>query len=201
MQFCGFWCTLLYLFITKTNSMKKLLLIALAAIFFTACNDSTSASATDNTTDSTRELTQEEKEERNKETALASLRSFTGETKIDSVFQFAGEGFTDYGTGEMPPIQGIDSAKASLQMWLNAVPDFKGSDFVAVADGDRVMVYGTWTGTWKNNFMGMDATRKSFKINDVDIFKFNDAGKIIEHRGVQSMEEIAKQIGMKMPGQ
>ena len=70
----------------------------------------------------------------------------------------------------------------------------------AVADGDYVIVYGTWTGTWKNDFMGMKATGKSFKVNDADIFKFNDAGKMMEHRSVQSMKTIAMQIGMKMPG-
>lgn len=178
--------------------MKKLLFLAITASVFMSCNDSTSASSTDNA-DSTRILTQEEKEERNKETALASVRSFTGETKIDSVFKDADKDVIDYGSGEMPPSKGVDSAKAGLQMWLNAVPDYKGSDFTAVADGDYVMVYGTWTGTWKNNLMGMDATRKSFKVKDVDIFKFNEEGKIIEHRGVQSMQEVARQIGLKMP--
>jgi predicted ester cyclase len=47
--------------------------------------------------------------------------------------------------------------------------------------------------------MGMKATGKAFKIKDVDIFKFNDAGKIIEHRAVQSNETMARQLGMPMP--
>jgi predicted ester cyclase len=95
----------------------------------------------------------------------------------------------------------LDSAKAGLGTWIGGMKDFNVSDLVAVADGDLVMVYGTWQGTWKGDIMGMKATGKSFKANDVDIFKFNDSGKIVEHRGVQSMNELARQLGMKMPTQ
>jgi predicted ester cyclase len=63
------------------------------------------------------------------------------------------------------------------------------------------MVYGEWSGTWKGDLMGMKATGKTFKINDVDIFKFNDAGKMIEHRSVQSGATLGAQIGMPIPGQ
>lgn len=181
--------------------MKKLLFLAVVASLLMSCNDNSGATVSKDAADSAKQLTQEEKEERNKETALASVRSFTGETKIDSVFKDADKDIVDYGTGEMPSTKGVDSSKASLQMWLNAVPDYKGSGFIAVADDDYVMVYGTWTGTWRNNFMGMDATRKSFEVKDVDIFKFNDEGKIIEHRGIQSINEVARQIGMKLPPQ
>lgn len=178
--------------------MKKLFFPTLIALAFIACNDSAGGSSAQNAQDSTA-IKQEMKEERNKETALASLKAFSGETSVESVFKNADKDLVDYGSGEMPAMKGVDSAKAGLQTWLNAVPDYKGSDFIAVADGDYVMVYGTWTGTWKNNMMGMDATKKSFKVNDVDIFKFNEEGKIIEHRGTQSVNETARQIGMKMP--
>ena len=178
--------------------MKKFFLIATVVLVFVACNDNTASTASGTTTDSTT-TSPEDKEERNKETALASLKAFSGtNVSADSVFANADKDIIDYNTGEMPPSKGIDSSKAGLQSWLAAVPDYKGSDFMAVADGDYVMVYGTWTGTWKNDFMGMKATGKSFKVNDVDIFKFNDAGKMIEHRGVQSINEVARQIGMQM---
>ena len=179
--------------------MKKFFLIAAAAIYLASCNDQSSSSATSSSADSTANE-MESKEERNKETALASLKAFSGiNVSADSVFANADKDIIDYNTGEMPTSKGIDSSKAGLKSWLTAVPDYKGSDFMAVADGDYVMVYGTWTGTWKNDFMGMKATGKSFKVNDVDIFKFNDAGKIIEHRAVQSINEVARQIAMQMP--
>ncbi len=83
---------------------------------------------------------------------------------------------------------------------MNAFPDYKGTNFLAVADGDVVMVYAEWTGTWKNDFKGMKATGKSFKMYEVDIFKLSNQGKVIEHREIQSIATIAKQVDMPIPG-
>lgn len=180
--------------------MKKLFFIAVTALVFMSCKDSTTSASTDNkSSDSTMTDSQEAREERNKQTALTSTQVFANGGTVDEVLKEADKDAIDYGTGEMPEVKGVDSIKSGLKMWMTAVPDYKGTDLMAVADGDYVMVYGTWTGTWKNEFMGMKPTGKSFKVKDVDIFKFNDAGKIIEHRGVQSMGEISRQIGMQMP--
>jgi predicted ester cyclase len=141
---------------------------------------------------------QEAKEERNKNTALAAVKAFEA-GKIDSVFKDADPESIDYMEGSMPPVKGLDSVKANLKSWMEAVPNYKGSDFTAVADGDYVMIYGEWSGTWQNQFMGMKPTGRSFTVKDVDIFKFNEAGKIIEHRSVQSNNEAARQLGMTMP--
>jgi predicted ester cyclase len=182
--------------------MKQVFLAAFAALSLVSCNDAATDTATtsNDTANMSRNTDSKEvKEERNKQTALASAKSFDNGGNADGAFKDADKDIVDYGDGSMAPIKGLDSVKAGLKMMLAAVPDWKGSDFMAVADGDYVMVYGTWSGTWKNDLMGMKPTGKSFKVKDVDIFKFNDAGKIIEHRSVQSMNEIARQTGMKMP--
>jgi predicted ester cyclase len=49
-----------------------------------------------------------------------------------------------------------------------------------------VAAYADWTGTFKNDLMGIKASGKPVNLRDVDIFKLNDAGKIIEHRSVQN---------------
>lgn len=169
--------------------MKTLWIVAFTAIIFTACNSSTITSS---------DASQEAKEERNKRIALASVSAFE-KGNVDSVFKDVAPDAMDYGEGSNPPVKGVDSAKAGLKAWMAAVPNYKGSDFVAVADGDYVMVYGHWSGTWTKDFLGMKPTGRSFSINDVDIFKFNEEGKIIEHRSVQSNKEAARQIGMDMP--
>ena len=68
-----------------------------------------------------------------------------------------------------------------------------------MADGDKVIVYGEWSGTFKNDYMGMKATNKSFKINDVDIFTFNDDGKITSHRSIMPYSVSMQQVGARMP--
>jgi predicted ester cyclase len=169
--------------------MKTLWIVAVSALTYSACSNSAANSS---------EANQQAKEERNKRIALASV-SAVEKGNIDSVFKDVTPDAVDYGEGSNPPIKGLDSAKAGLKTWMAAIPNYKGSDFVAVADGDYVMVYGQWSGTWSKDFLGMKPTGRSFNITDVDIFKFNEDGKIIEHRSVQSQKEAARQLGMDMP--
>ena len=181
--------------------MRYLLFIA-ACTFIISCTDAGEGSADSerDTTDITRNSVenQEMKEERNKATAMQTINGFVNR-KADSVlFAIDSLSYIEYNDGSMPPMRYNDSLKIGLQSWMDAFPDLKSSDLLAVADGDHVIVYGTWTGTWKNDYMGMKATGKSFKIRDADIFKFNADGKIIEHYGVQSGQTMASQIGMKM---
>jgi len=167
--------------------MRNILLIATMAISLYSCADANSSAAN----------TREAREERNKKIALAAVQAFeTG--KIDSVFKDVDPEAVDYMEGSMAPIKGVDNSKANLKTWIAAVPNYKGTDFVAVADGDYVMIYGEWSGTWQNEFMGMKPTGRSFTVKDVDIFKFNEEGKIIEHRSVQSNNEAARQLGMTL---
>lgn len=180
--------------------MKQLLVIVFA-LFFIACTDAGEGSADSerDTSDiaSSNTNNQESKEERNKQTAMNSINGFS-QRSVDVVMKDFDKDFIEYGDGSMPPVRGTDSARAGLQSWINAFSDFKGTDITAVADGDYVVIIGTWSGTWSKEFMGMKPTNKSFKVTDADIFKFNDAGKIIEHRTIQSYRIMAEQIGMKM---
>ena len=105
----------------------------------------------------------------------------------------------DYGDGSMPPVKGRDSITKMINEWMTAFPDNKASDIKYVADGDWVMVWAKQSGTWKGDMMGMKANNKSYKLMDVDIFKLNDDGQIIEHHNVQSPNTMMMQVGMHMP--
>jgi predicted ester cyclase len=135
--------------------------------------------------------------EKNKQTALASLQG-VNDHNTDAVYQNATADVTDSGDGNGPAVKGIDSCKAYFKMFLAAFPDIKGKNFMAFADGNHVAVVGNWSGTFKGQMMGMKPTGKSFKFRDVDIFTFNDEGKITDHQNVQSMETIMSQIGASM---
>jgi predicted ester cyclase len=180
--------------------MKKIFIMAACVATFYSCSDKageSTASGKDTASSMGKLDDEESREERNKETALACVRAIE-KGNADVVLKDMDKDGIDYGEGSMPPFKGIDSSKKMLSTWMAAIPDYKGTDFTAVADGDYVMVYGTWTGTWKNDLMGMKATNKSFKVKDVDIFKFNEAGKIVEHRSVQSNSVAGMQLGMPM---
>jgi predicted ester cyclase len=179
--------------------MKRFFLLAFTAMTIASCNQSVQDDGAPDRNDTTSTATlPEDKEERNKKTALASVNAITTRN-VDEILKDVTPDAVDYGDGVMPPVKGIDSIKASLKGYLDAFPDYKGENLVAVADGDWVYVSGDWSGTFKNDMMGIKATGKSFKIKDVDIFKFNDAGKMTEHRATVPMSVMMEQVGAKMP--
>lgn len=179
---------------------KTIVLLAVATALLTACESSTNkAEGTDTKmSDSTNAESAESKTERNKKVVMASMEAMMSQ-KVDEAFKDVAPDVVDYNDGSMPAIKGKDSIMNMIKSWMNAFPDNKGNDLKYVADGDWVMVWGEWSGTFKNDFMGTKATNKSYKMKDVDIFKLNDAGQIVEHHNVQSPNTMMRQVGMAPP--
>lgn len=179
--------------------MKRFFLLVFAAsLFVAACNDANKEGGDIASGADTTKMTQEDKEERNKKIALASVEAINAHNP-DGVLKDATPDAIDYGEGSMPPVKGIDSIKVGMKAFLDAFPDYKGENLQAVADGDYVYVSGDWSGTFKKDMMGMKATGKSFKVKDVDIFKFNDEGKMTEHRAIVPWTVIMQQVGAQPP--
>ncbi|WP_207511909.1 ester cyclase [Longitalea luteola] len=181
--------------------MKKVfLLLAVTAAVFTACDTNTTQSGREGAegagTDTAMAANADNKEERNKKVVQASMEAMISRN-VDQAFKDVAPDAVEYGDGSMPPTRGKDSIMNMVKGWVNAFPDNKGENLTYVADGDWVMVWGDWSGTFKNDFMGMKATNKSYKLKDVDIFKLNDAGQIIEHHNIQSPNTMMSQIGAK----
>lgn len=176
--------------------MKKMFLFASALSLLTACKDN---SGTTVESDSKKDSTSvESKEERNKEIVLRSIEAFR-KGNVEDVLKDATPDVVEYGDGSMPIVKGVDSIKAGIQMWRSSFSEYKVDNLKAFADGDHVLVYGEWSGTFKTDFMGMKTNGKSFKIHDVDIFKLNDEGKIVEHRAVQSFNTVFNEMGLHVP--
>ena len=176
---------------------KTIVLLAVATALLTACETGTNkAEGTDTKmSDSTNA---ESKSERNKKIMMASYDAMASHN-VNDMLKDCSADCVDYGDGSMPPVKGKDSIIKMISMWMNAFPDNKGDDLKFVAEGDWVMVWGEWSGTFKNDFMGMKATNKSYKMKDVDIFKLNDAGQMVEHHNVQSPNTMMAQVGATPP--
>jgi len=171
---------------------KTIFALAGSLLLLASCNDGTTAGGAGGTVDSSA-IKKEMKEERNKKTAMASIEGFE-KKDVDQILKDATPDAIDKGNGEMPEVKGVDSVKAGLKSWLDAMESVKGSNLLYVADGDYVFVYGDWEGKFKSDFMGMKTAGKSYKVKDVDILKFNDEGKIIEHSNVQSNQTVMMQL-------
>jgi steroid delta-isomerase-like uncharacterized protein len=104
----------------------------------------------------------------------------------------------DYG---LPPgsANGHAGFRRVLGGFIEAFPDLRLDVQFVVADDDRVVFYVSTTGTHRGLFMGAAPTSKAFKVNGVDIFRFDDEGKISEHWGVFDTFGLLAQLGLVSP--
>lgn len=173
--------------------MKKLLLMgAILLLSLAGCNENRTTTNANKTDLAATEDSKESKEKRNKQIALQCISAWSS-GNIDEIVKHLDPNTADLGDESTPPARGIDSVKYFMQTWNSSVKDYKADHELAVADDDYVFVYAGWSGTFKNDFMGMKTSGKSFKFKDVDIFKFNDESKITEHRAVH-FSTVLKQL-------
>ena len=70
-----------------------------------------------------------------------------------------------------------------------------------IAEGGKVVIRQTWSGTHKGEFMGVPATGKRVSIAVIDIIRVAD-GRFVEHWGQLDMMGMMQQLGaIPAPGQ
>jgi steroid delta-isomerase-like uncharacterized protein len=97
---------------------------------------------------------------------------------------------------ELPPgiPPGREGVKQMTIMFRSAFPDFKATIDDMIAEGDKVVVRMTWSGTHKGEFMGISPTGKSVSFGVIDIVRF--AGdKFVEHWGMMDSTSMMQQLG------
>lgn len=82
---------------------------------------------------------------------------------------------------ELVTPEAIDHCKQSLTLWLilSALPDFRISIKTMIAEGDKVAVISTLSGTHQGVLMGIAPSNKPVSIIKADIFRVAN-GKIVE---------------------
>lgn len=92
------------------------------------------------------------------------------------------------------PMRGFQGYTAVLDMMRGAMPDvsWKAEEFIA--EGDKVMVRFTMTGTQTNPLMGMPASGKKICITAMNIYEFKD-GKIVREHGLPDLFSLLVQLG------
>jgi len=69
---------------------------------------------------------------------------------------------------------------------------------IFIAEGDKVVVRGTMTGTHSAEFMGIPATGKQVKISGIDVTRFHE-GQSVEHWGQWDVAGLMQQLGVMPP--
>jgi predicted ester cyclase len=87
-------------------------------------------------------------------------------------------------------------------MLRSAFPDLNATVEDIVAEGDKVVVRQTWTGTHTGgDFMGVPPTGRTVPIGVIDIIRIA-GGKFVEHWGQMDAMGMMQQLGaMPTPGQ
>lgn len=104
---------------------------------------------------------------------------------------------------ELPPgiPPGREAPKVLFSMLRSAFPDLKATIEHLIAEGDKVVLHMTWTGTHKGEFMGIPPTGKGISITVMDILGIAE-GKFVEHWGVMDSMAMMQQLGVvPAPGQ
>jgi len=127
------------------------------------------------------------------ENKAATMRAYEclNSKDFDCMADLMADDVVEYAAPE--PVKGKDAVLGGIREYFDAF-DMNLSVEKMVAEGNTVMVLVTATGTWKKDFMGMKATGKSFRVQDVDILEFDDAGKLKAHWAVQDPMVMMSQI-------
>jgi len=104
---------------------------------------------------------------------------------------------------ELPPgiPAGSEGVKQLTTMFRSAFPDFKATINDIIAEGDKVVIRQTWSGTHKGEFMGIPPTGKSVSFGVIDTVRIA-GGKIVEHWGQMDSMGMMQQLGaIPAPGE
>lgn len=129
----------------------------------------------------------------NKVTVRRYYEEVFNQRKVDLVDQIAVEDYVEHdpfpGQGN-----GRGDLKARVQAILGAFDPVRFSIEDVVAEGDRVVVRWSQTGTQSGGFMGMPPTGRGFTISGIDIHELRD-GRMAEHWHVVDQLALLQQLG------
>jgi len=131
---------------------------------------------------------------RNQQRAMLSIQAYNSHN-VNEILKYWDSTAIDYGDGTSRPVKGIDSLKLLFAFVLKALPNIKVDSLKTLSDnGEHVIVTGIWSGSVRNDSLGISDTKFSFW--NGDFFTFNEAGKIIQHKSIQSHFGILAQMGL-----
>ena len=136
--------------------------------------------------------------ETNKQVARRFYDDVLNGRNVDALEELA---VPDYNEHDMLPGQGTGLAglRDRVNMFITGIdPHFTIED--VVAEGDKVVVRWTNSGTHSGDFLGIPPTGKSFNIAGIDIYRLEE-GKLAEHWHVVDQLTMLQQLGlMPTPG-
>lgn len=131
-------------------------------------------------------------EQKNLEIVGKALGALMNEHNLDVLDEFWTEEYIQHN----PMVKsGRESFREFMKGWINAMPDLKWEPLLPpIAKGDQVWAYGKYTGTFKNDWMGIPANNKKIEFTAADILRMEN-GKFAEHWDVMDLKTMFEQMG------
>lgn len=111
----------------------------------------------------------------------ANIRQFYEEVwnqgNLAAVDELTAADFVDQGL--LPPVHGLEALKQYVGMYRAAFPDAHFTIEDMIADGDKIVVRFTATGTQHGDFMGIPPTGKHVTVTGISITRL-EKGKVVE---------------------
>src|SRR5689334_19025942 len=95
--------------------------------------------------------------------------------------------------------RGVEGTKSAVASHRTSFPDWNEKVDDIVAEGDRVVIRFTSTGTQRGEFAGIAPTGKKVSIQEVAIFRLAN-GKIVEQWGVPDLHGLIDQLNAPSAG-
>ena len=93
---------------------------------------------------------------------------------------------------------GREGAKQFAAMMRSAFPDLHLTIEDMIAEGDKVVMRSTWSGTHEGEFMGIPATGRQVTVSAIDITRVAD-GRMVEHWEQFDALGLMQQLGVVPP--
>lgn len=161
--------------------IKYFLLLSVMSIFLFACGNNHNKQET--ASNDSPEMVQYKKDQRNKAIALQCIRAYAAHDSEFIIAHNATDVVNIY--NDKPPTHGLDSIRIDLREAFDIIKEYKPSNELALADSNYVFIFLYVDGSLRNN-------PKTTHDKMVEIFKFNDDGKIIEHFAVDEESDSTR---------
>ncbi len=89
--------------------------------------------------------------------------------------------------------QGSKGFVEFFEGFINAFPNLGYEEFQIIAEENKVVVYGRFYGTMKNNWIGIRAKGQQIDFNTIDIYRIED-NKLAEHWDVMDLHTMFRQL-------
>ena len=113
---------------------------------------------------------------------------------IDGFGEHLADDFVEH--EELPGLEpSKEGVKQLFRMYRAAFPDLRMEAEDVLASGDKVVARARATGTHQGDFMGMPPTGRRVDVQLIDIIRFGDDGRAVEHWGVLDALSMMQQLG------